>query len=568
MRFFSFFLIAILIAGCEENQTDTTPPTVSISSPVSGQTVFEVVTISVTTQDNEGVSRVQFFVDDTLLSTDSEFPFEYLCDTTSYPDNSSHVIYVSAYDEAGNCAETQPILLLVDNSDSLPTVPYLYPISFQDNAFTIHWSRNDDLDFYSYTLHESDYPDMEDYSDVYETTSANDTSFVRAIADNVTKFYSVTSTDTIGLATSSNTQQGLSWVHFVSTFGDSMWYEEGFALDQTTDGGYIMTGFATESIHDWYLWLVKANSDGDKEWDVVFSYGESNSNMGTSVKQTLDGGYIITGVTLNDYNGTEELYLLKTDTFGAEQWSRTFSGESRARGSSVIQTADGGYVICGMSMSGNSTKMLIVKTDQNGDEEWWEVFGSSANGSSIKQTDDGGYIATGDSHSRVLLVKVDSDGSELWSQTYSINGYDVGLSVQQTNDGGFVIAGYTAPYSGYASDLLLIKSDSEGEFEWSSTYGGEYSDLGYSVQLTLQNSLVICGYTRSFGGVDVLLVEADLMGNALWIQPIGGESAEKAFGCLQTSDGGYSIVGSSTSQDNTDILLVKTDPNGNTAPFE
>ena len=110
-----------LFVGCEEEQeVDTTPPTVSITSPVSGQTVNEIITITVTTQDNEGISKVEFFIDDSLHFTDTESPYEYEWDTTKETDG-DHTIKVNSYDLSENMTESQPVLVKVDNDSFSPT---------------------------------------------------------------------------------------------------------------------------------------------------------------------------------------------------------------------------------------------------------------------------------------------------------------------------------------------------------------------------------------------------------------------------------------------------------------
>ena len=120
-KLYPLLIISILIYwGCEEEieEEDTTPPTVSISSPVSGQTVNEIVTITVTTQDNEGISKVEFFIDDSLVLTDIESPYEYEWNTTHY-DNSEHIVKVISYDNVDNSTESEPILLIVLNTVEL-----------------------------------------------------------------------------------------------------------------------------------------------------------------------------------------------------------------------------------------------------------------------------------------------------------------------------------------------------------------------------------------------------------------------------------------------------------------
>jgi len=108
-----FPILFLIYWSCEEQ--DTTPPTVSITSPVSGQSVNEIVTISVNTDDNEGINKVEFFIDDSLVLTDTESPYAYEWNTTQYEDNSEHIVKVISYDNSDNSTESQPIMLIINN---------------------------------------------------------------------------------------------------------------------------------------------------------------------------------------------------------------------------------------------------------------------------------------------------------------------------------------------------------------------------------------------------------------------------------------------------------------------
>ena len=103
----------------------------------------------------------------------------------------------------------------------------------------------------------------------------------------------------------------------------------------------------------------------------------------------------------------------------------------------------------------------------NGPEEVWnKTFGTAEydeSGNSIQFTKDGGYIIAGTSTDDVLLIKTDADGNEIWYKTYSSDADYNGHSVKQTNDGGFVVTGTKFENSEY--DVLLIKTDSEGNIE-------------------------------------------------------------------------------------------------------
>jgi len=211
-------------------------------------------------------------------------------------------------------------------------------------------------------------------------------------------------------------------------------------------------------------------------WQKTFGWSNEDYNeQGRSVQQTTDGGYIITGeeVETEDmppYEDYSDVYLMKTDSSGIQQWSKRFGqGYYNDGGYSVQQTTDGGYIITGYTWSfGNgSADVYLIKTDGNGIEQWYQTFGGTDDdyGTSVQQTTDGGYIITGGAGSYppdVYLIKTDGNGIEQWNQTFGGVSTDVGRSVQQTTDGGYIITGYTWSFGNGSADVYLIKTDGDG----------------------------------------------------------------------------------------------------------
>ena len=240
-------------------------------------------------------------------------------------------------------------------------------------------------------------------------------------------------------------------------------------------------------------------------------YDDVLYNAGYAVQQTQDEGYILTGFTGGlDWDDPfphmfYDILLIKTDVNGNKEWSKTFEFMNISMGYSVLETVDNGYIIGGSSSSlFNDSYALLLKTDEYGNEEWIKTFEGLglASGISIQLTKDNGYILTGTTTSStdlnisyVLLLKTDEYGNEEWCKTLGFMNISCGYYVQQTADEGYIITGFTGDLnsSNYSSsfnyELLLIKTDKYGDEEWSKTF--VFEDIAWDIPFWRQQMVGI-----------------------------------------------------------------------------
>jgi hypothetical protein len=288
------------------------------------------------------------------------------------------------------------------------------------------------------------------------------------------------------------------------TFGGSG-EDIGYFVHETKDDGYIITG-STESygIGEERLWLLKTDGNGSKNWTRVFGgFVSSSGEGGWSLDETKDGGYIVIGYTQSQGLGRKDLWLLKTDDQGNEAWDKTYGGTEDDVGMSVVQTRDDGYIVAGRTASfgKGGDDIWLLKVDSSGSEVWNTTFGGMKDDAAFQVVElfDGyalvGRTESGPDKMRIILIKTNLEGKKVWERAYKGS---TGTSLQPTSDGGFIIAGRVdSEESG--RDALVIKMDSIGREEWALPLGGARDDIGTSIIECRDGSYVLAGITNSEG---------------------------------------------------------------------
>lgn len=309
------------------------------------------------------------------------------------------------------------------------------------------------------------------------------------------------------------------------------------------------------------------------------TYGGPANDIGTSVRQTPDAGFIVAGGTQSYGAGLEDVYLVKTNAAGNTLWERTYGGAGQDRGNDVQQTGINWeyFVITGYTSSSGagSFDVYLIKTDDQGNMLWSRTYGGSGwdEGRSVLPMSDGGYVIAGSTESSgagmtdVYLIRTDANGSLLWEKPYGGALRDYGESVDHTGDGGYIIAGWTESLGAGGTDVYLIKTDSNGGVVWQKTYGGPGPDYGRSVQHTEDGGFIIAGESASsgVGGMEVYLIKTDKAGNVQWTRTYGGARNDYGISVRQMSNGGYLVAGwtESFGAGMADVYVIKTDSTGN-----
>jgi hypothetical protein len=339
------------------------------------------------------------------------------------------------------------------------------------------------------------------------------------------------------------------------------------------------------------FWVVKTDACGTLQWQKDF--GGTGRDIAYSVQQTADKGYIVAGFTNSTdgdittyHGGASDFWIIKLDTLGAIKWQETLGGAGEDGAQAIRQTTDGGYIITGWSSSNGNIAgdhdfdYWVVKLDTGGAVKWQKLYGGLYDDTpyDIKQTTDGGYIVVGYSSSNdgdvtghhgsitsvdYWVIKLDTAGNLKWEKSYGGTQTDQANSVQQTIDGGYIIAGFTSSNNGDVTgnhgtfDYWIIKTDTSGNIQWKNCFGGTINDQAYSISQLTDSNYAVAGITYSnngdvsgnHGSTDYWVTNINSNGIIQWQKTLGGSGYDAASAIEQTADGGLIVAGASTSND-------------------
>jgi len=372
--------------------------------------------------------------------------------------------------------------------------------------------------------------------------------------------------------------------------------EWGYGLDTTADGNTTVCGVAypDESVElgelgNGDVWVIRFNQNGDILWEKLF--GGNETDYALSVRNLPDGGTAVIGTTgsyngdVTGYHGNGDMWFLNLGPDGNIRWDRALGGGLVDEGSDLAVLPDGGFVLCGYTMSSatNASNQLgsgdlwLIRLDKEGNILWQHAYGGSRrdSGTSVSLTRDNAIVACGNTNSTdgmvsgnrtssdVWVIKTDLNGTLIWEHSFGGSALDWGHSVIELISGDLMVAAVTTSTDGDvemnhgAGDVWLMRLTPDGTPVWKQTYGGSFSDNVWKIEPSPGGGAYFVGdsysvngtFTGNHGESDLLIGEVDAQGTLLWHRQVGGTSVDRGSWVKRTKAETLMIAGMTASSD-------------------
>lgn len=221
-----------------------------------------------------------------------------------------------------------------------------------------------------------------------------------------------------------------------------------------------------------------------------------------------------------------------------------------------------------------ATTFLRGQNPNGWDTAWVNSYGGVGieMGKDVKETSDKGLIILGttstygNANTSFYVVKTDEKGGYVWSKTFGEGNNNMAYSLELANDGGYFFSGVSNRNIKNGYDGYLVKTDKDGNIQWTKNYGTEEWDFIYNSCLMPDGGLVLCGetFSKTKGGSDFYLIRTDLNGDTIWTKKLGATGNDVFYAVEQKNNRIYAVgqsfdPGKSISR----ACIYKFDLNGN-----
>jgi len=464
IQIFMFSIICFSLFSCGENTENSHNQSeisskVFITSPINNSSLMDTILVRCDSIKNLEIRRLDLYVDgDSILST-SVSPYVFPLVTNNF-NNGLHSIYVKAIYGSESVYQSNQIIININN----------------------------------FLVFSNGFGQENKHEEGLSILQNNDSSFT--ILGNTGENLLLLKTDRYG--------NELWTQYFGGSKIDNMKH-----LIKASDGGYFISG-SSESYGpgESDIWIIKASSSGLIEWNKNF--GTFRNEYGGNLLETDDGSLFLIGNGDLNNSGDQDIWLIKTNSQGDSLWSKIYGGSGDETGNDIISVGDSSYIIIGSTSSfGNGgADIFIIKIDKNGNEEWNLNYGGTSDefGRSIIHTPDDGFVilssieSYGIGNNAVNIIRTNSSGEIIWDKTFGGgDGIRGSNSLHKTIDGNFILTYNTYNHVKDGYDAWLVKINDGGFIDWGRKFDNEGGDLGFSCLQTLDGGYVVTGSTFNLG---------------------------------------------------------------------
>lgn len=289
----------------------------------------------------------------------------------------------------------------------------------------------------------------------------------------------------------------------------------GIAIDETTRDIYVIGYNGSSSAND--VILIKYNNNGEQQWNVTWDNG--NSEFGMDVAIDSQGDIYVVG---SNGTSTFDLLLLKFNKSGDFEWKRTWVGGTINEGWGITIDSNDNIYITGNTNTG-VYDLVLLKYNKTGHLQWESIFNGpdyQLGRDIVLDSNNNIYVigtnGTGPDFN-LLLVKFDNLGNHLWNRTWGGIGSDQGSAVAVDSKNNVYITGFTQSYGAVQKDIVLVKYDTNGNWQWNQTWGTTGNDESNGIAVDSADNIYLGGHTE-YSNVTILKYNSlgDLLWNKTW----------------------------------------------------